>query len=298
MKTPSAPELRHARLGSFRVAYRELGDGPPLLLLHGLGSSGLIWSRVWERLAEDYRVIAPDLPGFGASSKPHYRYTLPFFVGRLIRLLDHLDAPAAHWMGHSMGAQIALHAAADHPDRVRSLVLTAPAGFERFSEHEAKILVASATAARVIAASSRDLRAQMAMGFHAVPPEAEALYRLRRSYKGRDLDGFGHAVAASVASMLDAPVDHLFQAIEQPTCVLLGREDGLVPSRWLRPTSTVVGLAAEIQHALPAAEIAVIPKCGHLVPFERPDAFVRISQAFLSSVAPRQEVVAVQQSAG
>ncbi len=136
------------------------------------------------------------------------------------------------------------------------------------------------------------------MGFHSVPPEAEALYRLRRGFEGRELDGFGHAVAASVASMLDAPVLERLSEVHQPSCVLLGREDALVPSRWLRPSSTVEGFAAEIQRALPSAEVTVIPKCGHLIPFERPDAFLSVSRAFLASIAQQHEVVAAQQTDG
>ena len=98
---------------------------PPLVLIHGFASSTLVWSKVFFRLAEaGYRVIAPDLMGFGYSGKPkNGEYTIPGQARLLTRLLDSLGIPRAIFVGSSYGGAVAATCALDYPDRVEKLVL-------------------------------------------------------------------------------------------------------------------------------------------------------------------------------
>jgi pimeloyl-ACP methyl ester carboxylesterase len=98
-------------------------DKPLLLLLHGLGDEADTWRHVLLPLAERYRVVAPDLPGFGRSDKPDRTYSLAFLRDTIIELMDALGWQAAGLMGHSFGAVIAQAIALEHPARVRELIL-------------------------------------------------------------------------------------------------------------------------------------------------------------------------------
>jgi pimeloyl-ACP methyl ester carboxylesterase len=124
-----------------RLRYREIGRGEPVVLLHGVGASLTLWRGVADSLATGYRVIVLDQRGHGESSK----FSDPARFGRemgmdVVRLLDHLRAPRAHLVGHSMGAVVAAYVAAHHPDRVATASLIAsPADAD------------SATTARVMA---------------------------------------------------------------------------------------------------------------------------------------------------
>ena len=110
-----------------RVHFQEAGDpnAPAVVLIHGFASSTLVWSKVFLLLAEaGYRVIAPDLMGFGYSGKPkNGEYTIPGQAKLLTRLLDSLSIPRAVFVGSSYGGAVAATCALDYPDRVEKLVL-------------------------------------------------------------------------------------------------------------------------------------------------------------------------------
>ena len=98
----------------------------PLLLLHGMADSGLVWSSLAASLARDYHVIAPDLRGHGESSKPDNDYGCQDIIGDLEALMDDLGWENAHILGHSWGGKIAALWANNHPQRFRSLILVDP----------------------------------------------------------------------------------------------------------------------------------------------------------------------------
>lgn len=96
---------------------------PPIILLHGLGDEADTWRHVIPFLLNDYRVIAPDLPGFGRSDKGKRKYSVPFFVDTLLELMDDLKIPRVSLVGHSTGAVIAHEFALEHPERTDRLIL-------------------------------------------------------------------------------------------------------------------------------------------------------------------------------
>lgn len=283
------PPPEHVALGAFRVAYRDVGPrhAPTLLLVHGLGSSSLCWLHDVPTLARDFRVIVVDLPGFGESDKPRYAYTLEFWRGRLLRLLDHLGVRSATVIGHSMGAQLAIGIALEAPTRVDALVLAAPAGIERFSALQRAMLQRSVSPAWVRRQSHGDLRTHLGLAFHGWPQEAERLLELRRRLRGPELDGYAHAFVAGVRAMLDEPVHDRLAELRAPTLVVFGAEDRLVPNRWLHPNLTTVDLLRGAARTIPDAEALLIPNAGHLVQFERPDAFDAAVLDFLARRLPR-----------
>ncbi len=115
------------------------GDGPPLLLLHGLGGSGRYWAGIGPLLAETRTLIAPDLAGFGRSDKPRIDYTRDFHVHTIEALLAALEVDGGvDVAGHSMGGVLAAIFAARHPDRVDSLAVVA-SPFPRRQVHPLRI---------------------------------------------------------------------------------------------------------------------------------------------------------------
>jgi 2-hydroxymuconate-semialdehyde hydrolase len=114
-----------------RVHVEVAGSGEPLVMIHGFGGSTYSWRQVMPMLAQDYRVIALDLRGFGFTERPAdlELYTRDAQVHLILRVLDELEIDRAHLMAHSYGGGLAMTLAVRHPDRVRSLVLadsTAP----------------------------------------------------------------------------------------------------------------------------------------------------------------------------
>lgn len=117
-------ERRDLLLRGVRVHYLEAGRGPTLLLLHDVFADHRAWRRVVPKLAERFRVIVPDLPGFGASEKPtRYAFTREAFADTLCDLLAGVGGHRAHVAGHAFGGVVALTLAADHPEIVDRLAL-------------------------------------------------------------------------------------------------------------------------------------------------------------------------------
>jgi pimeloyl-ACP methyl ester carboxylesterase len=105
-----------------------MGNGPDVLLLHGLGATRASLLETAAALSGRYRVHAPDLPGFGSSSKPSFGgYNARWFADIMIGLMDELEISNAHLVGNSMGGRVAIETALTAPDRVRALALLCPA---------------------------------------------------------------------------------------------------------------------------------------------------------------------------
>ena len=125
----SGLKRRTAQVGDHRIVYSEGGRGEPVVLVHGFGASADSWNRIAAQLTKRYHVIAPDLPGWGASTRLEAAsYGYPAQVERLHQLLSHLKLGRAHMIGHSMGGFIASAYAARYPDEVITLGLIAPHG--------------------------------------------------------------------------------------------------------------------------------------------------------------------------
>ncbi|MEO8897741.1 MAG: alpha/beta fold hydrolase [Candidatus Dormibacter sp.] len=130
---------QRVRLRWGRLNVYVAGDGPPLLLLHGLGGSGRYWAGLAPHLAATRTLIAPDLAGFGRSDKPSVDYSRAFHVDSLDALLEALGvATPLALAGHSMGGVLAALFAARHPERIESLALAA-APFPRPQTHPSRL---------------------------------------------------------------------------------------------------------------------------------------------------------------
>lgn len=240
------------------IAWREAGDGPAVLLLHGLGGTRLAWEPQLEGLADRFRCIAWDLPGYGAS-EPLPELTFPAIVDAIVRLLDVLALERAHVVGLSFGGQQALHLALTHPDRIDRLVL-------------------ADTSAR-FGADGTDPEAWMRLrldpldaGVTPADMAAPVLDSITApGWAGRERDRLIHAFAQIPSSGLRASVRCLpshdvtarLGEIAAPTLVIVGDLDEETP----------VSYAEALRDGIPGARLEIIPGAGHLTPSETPRAF-------------------------
>jgi pimeloyl-ACP methyl ester carboxylesterase len=125
---PGRMEFKAVDTGAGRISTLTAGQGEPVICIHGLGGTKASFLTTIEALSTDRRVIAIDLPGFGDSDKPiEAPYDAPWFAATVIELLDELGIEQAHLVGNSMGGRVAIEAGLLYPERVRSMVLLAPA---------------------------------------------------------------------------------------------------------------------------------------------------------------------------
>ena len=121
------PESRHTLVDGRRLAWREAGDGPALVFIHGMGGNSLNWETQYTRFADRYRVIGWDAPGYGESEDwPMDAPSVADYVAAIAALLDALDVGSAHMIGHSFGGTLMPAVQKAHPDRVASMVLAQP----------------------------------------------------------------------------------------------------------------------------------------------------------------------------
>src|SRR3954452_20351792 len=136
-----ALELREIELHGHCVAYRCAGEGPVLVLVHGITSTSATWERVMPALAKRFTVIAPDLLGHGGTAKTRGDYSLGAYASGVRDLLVTLGHESATFVGHSLGGGVAMQLAYQFPERCERLVLVDSGGLGR----EVSILLRAAT---------------------------------------------------------------------------------------------------------------------------------------------------------
>jgi pimeloyl-ACP methyl ester carboxylesterase len=252
------------------LAYIDEGEGEPLILIHGLGSYIPAWKKNIATLSNHYRVIAVDLPGFGKSYKSSNEYSMSFFAETVLKLQEALGINSATWVGHSMGGQISLNAALTYPDKIKRLVLVSPAGFEQFSDQEGAMMTQFVTPASIKSTPDSMVRQTFRTTFYDFTEEAAFMAEDRVAIRGSDdFDGYARAYAESVQAMLEEPVYDQLPKISQPTLIIFGKQDALIPNKQLHPQLTTQQVAENGQGQLPNSQLQIIDKAGHFVHFEQ-----------------------------
>jgi pimeloyl-ACP methyl ester carboxylesterase len=269
---------RTAEIKDVRLRYYVGGDGPPLILVHGLGGAAANWTEVAELLVQRFRLLVPDLPGHGSSTPFPAVATLGPFADRLARLAVLEGMETAAIAGHSLGGLIGLRLAVNYRERVSALVLTAAAGI-RSSTREAERYLAAAAFLRPTRRYSRYrrgiarspfLRTLVFGYFGASDPPAMS---------NRAVEGFlvGPGLHTDTTSARRALVrDDPRLDLEHVTCpvfCLWGARDNQV----------TVDDAFEYARRL-GAPVRLVADAGHLLIGERPDACARAIAGFLDGV--------------
>ena len=250
------------------VAWREAGEGDPILFLHGLGMTRTGWDAQLEALADGHRCVAWDLPGYGASA-PLGDFSLVAAADAAAGLVERLGG-SAHVVGMSMGGMIALELALRHPERVRSLALvdTSPAfgldGTDPDAWRAARLAPLDA-GARI-----EDFAEPVLRGVMAPNPDPAAVANAVASMLRVPLAGLRQSIAALPAH----DVRDRMGAIAAPTLVVVGELDEETPPSY----------AEALAAGIPGARLVVIPGAGHLTPFEAPDALSALLRDHVAAV--------------
>lgn len=265
-------DVKYSKIRNINVAYIDEGSGSQtILLIHGLGTYAKGWIKNIAALAEYNRVIAVDLPGYGKSDKGYYKYTMDFYAQIITELMDKLDINKAIVVGHSMGGQIAITMALDYSDQVEKLILISPAGFERFTDGEGDWLIGVMTPDLVKDTPIRAIDTNLRYTFYETPQEAEFLITERIQLRGAlDFDRYCYAVSKNVQAMIDGYVYDRLDQISQPTLILWGENDELIPNRFLHAGWTK-DIAKIGEKEIPNNKTILFSKCGHFVQFEKPE---------------------------
>jgi pimeloyl-ACP methyl ester carboxylesterase len=275
----AAIEARLARVpvqtvavGAGRVqAYRTLGAGTPLVLLHGIGSNSGSWVPAMERLAATHRVIAWDAPGYGRSTPLSPARPVAADYAR-VAMLDALAIDRAVIAGHSLGALVAGSFAADHADRVIALALLDPAGGYGRADpavRDDRLASRLKLMAELGPAGMAEKRAGQLLGSRA---SAEALAMVQSSM--RALDPHGHEQAAHMLAT-GALVDDVAR-YPHPVLVLCGTEDRITPEDGCRA----------IAAACPRSDYRSLAGLGHACYVEAPDVVAEHLRQLGSSPQP------------
>lgn len=283
--------VQHVHVNGNSLAYRQGGNGPPLLLLHGWGASSRYWLGTLARLGATHRCYAPDLPGFGDSPPLSSAAGISQLASLIGAFADGLGLEQFDLNGHSFGASVAICMAAQQPARVRRLVVTSfgvrPNAFERawlgMAQSQASLALAAsqplvalarpvlgplgALAAQTLGTSP--FAAALAAWYVARLPNDPALLQAGSDDMAR-MDIGAHL--ACVASIGDPALPAALRAVQAPTLFIGGDRDRVASPAELRAASALV----------PGSTGVVLAKCGHLPMIEQEAAYHAAIGAFLA----------------
>ncbi len=274
-------EDKYATIGGYRTRYWMLGDGPPVVLIHGLGACVEWWQHNIEALAKDFRVLAMDLPGFGLSDKNVESLSLAAARQFLSDFLDHFGLEKASFVGNSMGGLVALDFALRHPGNVSALVLAGSAGLGRELSPALRALSVPLLG-ELLTLPSRFASRLMLRGVfhdkrHATPDFVDLHHRMRKPWEARRSVLAATRAGVCLRGLRDEAlrVDDLCK-LDVPVLVVWGSQDRITP----------VSHAFAAHAAIPGSSLYVFDKCGHCVQIERAEEFNQLARRFLLNKLP------------
>ena len=194
---------------------------------------------------------------------------MEFYSDIIAQLMDHLEIKTATLIGHSMGGQIAMTAALAHPEKIAQLILIAPAGLEAFSAAEATWFKQVMTVEAIMATPDDQVKANLAANFHNFPESAAFMITDRLTMKqSTEFEKYCLTVVKSIHAMLEEPVLPRLDQIAQPTLIIFGEKDMLIPNPLLHANQTVADIARVGTESIPGSRLELISSAGHFVMFE------------------------------
>jgi len=260
------------------LGYRDAGSGPPVLLLHGWPTSSFLWREVMPPIAESNRVIAIDLPAFGASDKPvDAAYDFAYFEAAIDGFLDALEIERVAIAVHDLGGPIGVHWALARQERVSGLALLNTLLYPEFdpsvfqflkalSEQETRDYLTSdeglGNVMRLGVADESRITDEVMAGVTGPYDSAEDRLALAHAGVGLHPDGF-------------TEIAHDLPSFEGPVRVVYGEQDRILPD--------IAGTVARVKRELPQAEVTALPECGHFLQEEEPERIGELLAPFFAA---------------
>jgi len=276
--------VKTIQLSAGKLAYIEKGKGKTILFIHGLGGNSSHWAKAVKELSSAYRCIAVDLPGYGWSDKQvdtKGKDQLQFYADIISEFLQKKKIKQVILAGHSMGGQIAIITSLQNK-KVKKLILAAPAGFETFTEKEARLLLASTPPSVFEKQDEAVIRNNFKLNFYMQPADSEQLILDRLKMKQcTDFNLYCTTVSNGVKGMLVHPVKESLKNISIPVLILFGANDALIPNRYLHPGLTTENIFKESAALIKNCKVEIVPQAGHMFQFEKSSEVNNIIQQFL-----------------
>jgi pimeloyl-ACP methyl ester carboxylesterase len=278
--------LRRVAVHGHTAAFQIAGEGPVLLLLHGMAASSQTWNQVAPALARRFTVIAPDLLGHGESAKPHGEYSLGAHANFIRDLLARLGHERATIVGHSFGGGVAMQLAYQYPDRCERLALVGSGGFGREVNGLLRMLAlpgGEQLLSVVCSPKLRDAGDRLAAwlagrGLRAAP----VIEEIWRSYTSLAEAMTRRAFFRTLRAVIDSDgqsvcaADRLHLTSEVPTLIVWGGCDTIIPVRH----------AHAAHDAIENSRLEVFEDAGHYPHCEKPERFTEALTDFIESTAP------------
>lgn len=273
---PSEPKWINA--GSVRVRYYDEGRGEAVLLLHGLGGFAEHWLKNIGPLSTHFRVIVPDIVGFGFTDKPRVEYTLEYFAGFVQTLLDALRVDRVAIVGTSLGGGIAIQHSLTFPGRLGRLVLAGSTGLRRITGRFIRKLLLPVVDALTIRPNRWMLEFAYRQVVHRYGPDFFRLVALHYDiFRLPDALHVFYEVSRCLVGTFGFRRDFLLsdrlRDVHIPTLLIAGKQDRVIPR----------GHSALAKELFPQAAFVEVEDCGHMPYFEKPDEFNTLVIDFLKN---------------
>ncbi len=238
------------------LSCRDDGQGPAVVLLHGIGGDRLVWNAVATSLRREFRVLAPDLRGHGQSpAPPGSEFTLAEMAGDVLHLLEEKQVDSAHWVGLSAGGFLALRLTLDHPERTRSLALVSSAAY--LDPHGRAVMERWWSTSAEEGPEALALRLLKDVYYPDwVEAHMEVVDEVHEEVRTRD---YGGAVAWG-RSLRGFDERNSLSGIRKPTLIVQAMDDQVMDASHGRI----------LRQSIPGSVIRIFAQTGHLIPIERP----------------------------
>jgi len=282
------PEVRYVSIHGQPVAYRTMGEGPVLVLVHGMAGSGQTWAHVMPTLARRFTVVAPDLLGHGDSAKPKGEYSISGHANVLRDVLLALGHERATLVGQSFGGGVVMQLAYQYPERCERLVLVSSGGLGREVSGLLRGLAVPGVERLfplVCSPALRNAGTRLMAWLGGTVRPAPAIAEAWRSYASLADPDTRQAFFRTLQAVIDAggqrvsATDRLYLAAMMPTLIVWGAHDALIPVEH--------GIAAH--DAIPGSRLEIFEDTGHFPHCEAPERFVEALLRFIDATEPASE---------
>ncbi len=278
-------DLQHVSIHGHDVGFRMAGEGPVLLLVHGMAGSSSTWREVMPTLAEHCTVIAPDLIGHGRSAKPLGDYSLGAYASGMRDLLGALGVERATVVGQSFGGGVALQLAYQHPESCERLVLVDSGGLGREVSWMLRFMTLPGSEflmPLIFPSFVRERGNELSRRLHARGVRMGRLAEMWNAYASLTESANRPAFVRTLRSVVDPggqsvnAGDRLYLAAPLPTLIIWGGRDTIIP----------VTHAYAAHDAIPHSRLEIIPEAGHFPQVEAPERFLEVLLDFLDTTEP------------
>jgi pimeloyl-ACP methyl ester carboxylesterase len=262
--------IKSVNIPDFKIVYAEGGAGDTIIMLHGFGGNKDNWPRFAKYFTPNYRVIIPDLPGFGDSSKPQdAKYNIMSQVERLNLFVKELKLTKFNIIGNSMGGSIAGNYAVEYPDMVKTLALFDSAGVVTPVKSERALLLEKGINP-LVAKDEKGYDRLLEIVFNKPPqlPSVIKKYLAKQAMKAAPLN---EKIYNEISNTDITALESKLNKITAPTLIVWGDKDKVID------VSSVLIFKKKIKNS----QSAIIKECGHLPMMEKPQETASIYQNFL-----------------